>query len=51
MTVVGLCAGSHVRPGHDLRLGEAGATHLAHSWDEVAAFAELFLDRASGLRV
>lgn len=51
MTVVGLCAGSHVRPGHDLRLREAGATHLASSWDEVAAFAELFLDRASGLRV
>jgi beta-phosphoglucomutase-like phosphatase (HAD superfamily) len=51
MTAVGLCAGSHIRPGHDLRLREAGATHLARSWDEVTAFAELFLDRAPGLRV
>lgn len=51
MTAVGLCAASHIRPGHDLRLREAGATHLASSWDEVAAVAELFLDRASGLRV
>lgn len=51
MTAVGLCAGSHVRPGHDLRLREAGATHLAGSWDEVAAVTELFLDRVSGLRV
>ena len=51
MTAVGLCAGSHIRWGHDLRLREAGATHLAQSWDEVAVVAELFLDRASGLRV
>ncbi len=51
MTAVGLCAASHVRPGHDLRLREAGATHLASSWDEVAAVAELFLDRAAGLQV
>jgi len=51
MTAVGLCAASHVRQGHDRRLREAGATHLANSWDEVAAIAELFLDRASGLRV
>jgi HAD superfamily hydrolase (TIGR01509 family) len=51
MTAVGLCAGSHIRPGHDFRLREAGATHLAGSWDEIPSFAELFLDRASGLRV
>jgi beta-phosphoglucomutase-like phosphatase (HAD superfamily) len=51
MTTVGLCAGSHIRPGHHLRLREAGATHLADSWDEVATFAELFLDRVTGLRV
>jgi len=51
MAAVGLCAGSHIRRGHDLRLREAGATHLADSWDEVATFAELFLDRVSGLRV
>jgi HAD superfamily hydrolase (TIGR01509 family) len=51
MTAVGLCAASHIRPGHHLRLREAGATHLAGSWDEVATVAELFLARASGLRV
>ena len=51
MTAVGLCAASHIRPGHDVRLREAGATHVARSWDEVKAVAELFLDRASGLRV
>jgi len=51
MTAVGLCAGAHIRPGHDIRLRDAGATHLAASWDDVARFAELFLDRASGLRV
>ena len=51
MTTVGLCAASHIRPRHHLSLRDAGATHLAHSWDEVAAFAKLFLDRASGLRV
>ena len=51
MTAVGLCAGSHVRPGHHLGLRAAGATHVANSWDEVANFAELFLDRAPGLRV
>jgi HAD superfamily hydrolase (TIGR01509 family) len=51
MTAVGLCAGSHIRPGHHLRLREAGASHLAGSWDEVATFAELFLERASGLQV
>ena len=51
MTAVGLCAGAHIRPGHDVRLRDAGATHLAGSWDDVATFAELFLDRASGPRV
>ena len=51
MTTVGLCAASHIRPGHDHTLREAGATHLAGSWNEVAAFAEPFLDRASGLRL
>ena len=51
MTAVGLCAASHIRPGHHLRLRAAGAAHVAGSWDEVKAVAELFLDRASGLRV
>jgi HAD superfamily hydrolase (TIGR01509 family) len=31
MTVVGLCAASHIREGHDLKLRDAGAVHLAHS--------------------
>ncbi|HWW63556.1 MAG TPA: HAD family phosphatase [Sphingomonadaceae bacterium] len=34
MTVIGLCAGSHIRPGHDARLREAGAHHVAASWAE-----------------
>ena len=36
MTVLGLCAGSHIRPGHDVRLREAGATHIARTWNEAA---------------
>src|SRR6266480_4248376 len=36
MTAVGLCAASHIREGHQLKLREAGAVHLANSWDEVA---------------
>jgi HAD superfamily hydrolase (TIGR01549 family) len=39
MTVVGLCAASHIREGHDLRLRDAGAVHLAHSWSDVERFA------------
>lgn len=36
MTVIGLCAGKHIRPGHDARLREAGAHHLAQDWTEAA---------------
>ena len=36
MRVVGLCAGGHIRDGHAERLTEAGAHHIALSWDEVA---------------
>lgn len=32
MTVIGLCAGSHIRAGHGGRLREAGAHHVAASW-------------------
>jgi HAD superfamily hydrolase (TIGR01549 family) len=39
MTVVGLCAASHIREGHDLKLRDAGAVHLAHSWSDVERFA------------
>jgi beta-phosphoglucomutase-like phosphatase (HAD superfamily) len=35
MTAIGLCAASHVREGHDLKLRDAGAVHLAHSWSDV----------------
>ena len=39
MTAVGLCAASHIRDGHGLKLREAGAVHLADSWAEVEDFA------------
>lgn len=37
MTVIGLCAGTHIRDGHAERLLAAGAHHVAGSYDEVAA--------------
>lgn len=42
MTAVGLCAASHIREGHDLRLSDAGAVHLAHSWSDVERVALQF---------
>jgi beta-phosphoglucomutase-like phosphatase (HAD superfamily) len=42
MTAVGLCAASHIREGHDLKLRDAGAVHLAYSWPEVERFALQF---------
>ena len=42
MTAVGLCAASHIREGHDVRLRDAGAVHLAHSWLEVEQIALRF---------
>ena len=44
MTAVGLCAASHIRAGHDLKLRDAGAAHLAHSWADVERFALQFFD-------
>jgi HAD superfamily hydrolase (TIGR01509 family) len=44
MTTVGLCAASHIRAGHDVRLRDAGAVHLAHSWPEVERFALEFFN-------
>ena len=35
MTVVGLCAGSHLRPGHAQKLTDAGARYTAATWAEV----------------
>jgi len=45
MTAIGLCAASHIRDGHDARLRDAGAAHLAHSWAEVEQFARPFFER------
>ena len=42
MTAIGLCAASHIREGHDLKLRDAGALHLAHSWPDVERFAFQF---------
>jgi HAD superfamily hydrolase (TIGR01509 family) len=42
MVAVGLCAASHIREGHDVRLRDAGAVHLAHSWSEVEQIALRF---------
>jgi len=36
MTVVGLTAGSHIRPGHSEPLREAGADMIAPSWEAVS---------------
>jgi HAD superfamily hydrolase (TIGR01509 family) len=41
MTVIGLCAGTHIRPGHAQRLRTAGAHHVATSWSEVAALMQV----------
>lgn len=37
MTVVGLCAGGHIRDGHAGSLSEAGAHHIVRDYDDVAA--------------
>ena len=42
MTAVGLCAASHIRDGHDLKLRDAGAAHLAQSWSDVERIALKF---------
>jgi len=45
MTAIGLCAASHIRDGHDVKLRDAGAVHLARSWKEVEGFAREFFER------
>jgi beta-phosphoglucomutase-like phosphatase (HAD superfamily) len=47
MTAVGLCAASHIRDGHHLKLREAGAVHLANSWAEVETIAAQFFAGAA----
>jgi HAD superfamily hydrolase (TIGR01549 family) len=45
MTVVGgLCAASHIREGHDLKLRDAGAVHLERSWPKVESLALCFFN-------
>lgn len=36
--VIGLLAGSHLAPDHDVKLREAGATAIATSYDEISAW-------------
>jgi len=36
--VIGLAAGRHCMPGHEARLRAIGVRHIAHDFDEVAAF-------------
>jgi HAD superfamily hydrolase (TIGR01509 family) len=43
MTMLGLCAASHLKPGHDACLREAGAGHIAHSWAEARALVTALL--------
>ena len=38
MTVIGLCAGSHIRPGHHDQLIAAGASRVADSYQELSGF-------------
>jgi HAD superfamily hydrolase (TIGR01549 family) len=38
MTVLGLCAGAHIQDGHADKLKEAGAAHVATSWEEASVF-------------
>jgi HAD superfamily hydrolase (TIGR01549 family) len=45
MTAIGLCAASHIREGHDAKLRNAGAVHLAQSWSDVERFAVQFFGR------
>ncbi len=37
MVAIGFCGASHIRPGHHVKLRDAGADAIATAWDEVAA--------------
>jgi hypothetical protein len=45
MTEIGPCAASHIRDGHDVKLLDAGAVHLAQSWSEVERFVDQLFKR------
>jgi len=40
MTVIGLLAAGHIRPGHDARVRSAGARHVARDYPQVAEILE-----------
>jgi beta-phosphoglucomutase-like phosphatase (HAD superfamily) len=44
MTVIGLCAGAHLRDGHPRKLIEAGATHAANTWQDVMEIVAPMMD-------
>ncbi|MEP6829334.1 MAG: HAD family phosphatase [Rhizomicrobium sp.] len=43
MTAIGLHAAAHLAPGHDLKLRDAGAHHIAQDWDAVHAIVATLL--------
>jgi HAD superfamily hydrolase (TIGR01549 family) len=47
MTAIGLCAASHIRDGHDVKLRDAGAVHLARSWGEAERIVQQFFENQS----
>ena len=49
MTAIGLCAASHIRDGHDVKLRDAGAVHLAQSWEEVERIAQRFFENQASV--
>jgi HAD superfamily hydrolase (TIGR01549 family) len=49
MTAIGLCAASHIRDGHDVKLRDAGAVHLAESWEEVERIAQRFFENQASV--
>jgi HAD superfamily hydrolase (TIGR01509 family) len=51
MTVLGLCAGSHLRSGHAQQLIDAGAVHIADSWSEARELVSSLLQPPSRLQM
>jgi HAD superfamily hydrolase (TIGR01509 family) len=43
MIAIGLHAAAHLAPGHDLKLRDAGAHHIAQNWDAVHAIVATLL--------
>jgi hypothetical protein len=47
MSVLGLCAGSHLRSGHARQLIDAGAVHIADTWSEARELVSSLLEPPS----